>query len=161
MSKIETARALSTVQTEGQRREVRSTTEAQALLIETLDRLATDQSRLTVEYRAAAVSLIETLTKAAEASEAMILGAHGEAQNVLMSATAAVSKADKAAAKTADLLKSAETAARDQHSEMKCLVERQTALSRRLMICAIIVAVSAAGTLLGAGLVIWRVMHPL
>lgn len=164
MSKIEMVRRLSHEQTEMPRQSVRSTTEAQSRLIETLDRLATDQNSLTLEYRAAVASLIETLTTSAQAAEQMISGAHQEAQSVLLSSVAAVSKAEKAAQKAEAIMVSAQASMAeqsktlaDQSKALSRLISQQTALTKSLRICAVVVAL---GTVLVVGSLVWRVMRP-
>jgi prophage DNA circulation protein len=167
MSKIAMVKRLSQEQTEASRRAVTSTTEAQMLLIETLDRLATDQSRLTAEYRAAVTGLIETLTTSASAAEQMISGAHQEAQSVLLSSVAAVSKAEKAALKAEAILVSAQASMTDQSKAMadqskalSRLLRDQTALTKSLKTCALVVVVSAVGLISVVAWLVWRVMHP-
>ena len=160
MSKIEMVRSLSQEQTEAPRQEVRSTIEAQTRLIETLDRLATDQSSLTKEYRAAVVSLIETLTTSAQAAEAMISGAQQEAQSVLLSANAAVSKAEKAALKAEAIMVSAQASMAEQSKAMGRLVSRQQTLTKHLKTCAVVVGLAGLGAILVALWLTWRAMHP-
>ncbi|KXV71020.1 hypothetical protein AD951_01925 [Acetobacter malorum] len=167
MSKIEMARRLSQEQTEMPRQSVRSTTEAQSRLIETLDRLATDQTYLTTEYRAAVTSLIETLTTSAQAAEALISGAHQEAQSVLLSSVAAVSKAEKAADKAQSIMTSASAlmaeqskAMADNRKAMSRLISQQTALTKSLKTCALVVSLAALGLISVVAWLTWRAMHP-
>lgn len=171
MSKIETVRHLSTVQTGVAVQEVKSTTEAQLRLIQTLEQLAVNQSNLTEDCQTAITSLIDSLTKSSEAAEAMITGAAAMVQQSVEAAQTALVTAQEAAetAQTA-----AQTSAKSQDKLTKALVaevktmKSLTAENLRLVKnsrnLVFVVAVLAVGMIL---VIVWltypdlhRLIHP-
>lgn len=139
MTKLEMVRRLSQEQTAQAVQEVRSTTEAQAALIQTLRRLEAleaNLSQLPEDCRAAGNSLVDTLTRTAQATEALLTGAQDVVQEAATAANTALTSARQAAQtsataaeKSSQSLTTSVNALRAEIKELK----RISAANRRLL----------------------------
>lgn len=130
----------------------RSTAEAQSRLIDRLDQLAVDQTRLAEEQRTATQQLAAGMTSMAQQAEQVIQKAQQETESTLGRATATLVRTEESLATTQ---KAAKSAAAQAVAASKKIEEQANRLR-----WTVILAAAACGLLTGMalliGLLIWQ-----
>ena len=105
MSKTEMVQRSAQEQAAPMQERARSTATAQSRLIDRLDQLATDQTRLTEEQRTASRQLVAGMTTTAKKAEQVIQKAQQETETVLGRATTTLVRTEESLQKTQEAAK--------------------------------------------------------
>lgn len=152
MSRTETARLSANALTQPQQERARSTAEAQSQLIDRLDQLARDQSRLTEEQVASAKDLAAGMEASAKRASASIESTRKEAEKSLSQITSTLIRAES----SLTAVEKAGKASAGQAVKASRQIEAQANRLRWTVIAASAVFGLTTGILLLIALLVWQ-----